>query len=241
MRTNVIAYYRCSTDDQAEEGLSLQTQRQKIMAYAGLYDLAVVAEYEDPGISAKSYGGLAGTLAHRPGLRSALRMLDRGEADGIVILKLDRLSRSVRDLDELVERYFASRFALLSVTENLDTRSASGRMVLSILAAVAQGERLLIGERTAAALAYKRQCGEFCGGEPPYGWKVGADKVHLIAHNGEQHAITVARSYRKLLSLRKVGAALNAHGIYPRSGGNWHAETVKALVGAKTIDEVAFA
>jgi hypothetical protein len=95
-------------------------------------------------------------------------MLKRSEAEALLIAKLDRLTRSVVDLGSLVERYFApGKAALLSVSEQIDTRSAAGRLVLDVLAS--QWEREAIGERTATAMQHKAAQGEYTGGPPPYG------------------------------------------------------------------------
>jgi site-specific DNA recombinase len=94
-----VAYLRCSTEDQATRGVSLEAQRAKVEAYAGLYDLQLVAVVEDAGVSARTLD--------RPGLQKALAMLARGEAQALIVLKLDRLTRSVRDLGELLEGPFA--------------------------------------------------------------------------------------------------------------------------------------
>lgn len=95
-RTRTIAYVRVSTDKQAEKGVSLEAQRAKLAAYADLYDLDVVEVVVDAGVSAKTL--------QRPGLTRALDMLRKGAADALLVVKLDRLTRSVRDLGELVER-----------------------------------------------------------------------------------------------------------------------------------------
>jgi DNA invertase Pin-like site-specific DNA recombinase len=163
-----IAYLRVSTEDQAAKGVSLQAQRAKVAAYADLYDLELIAVIEDAGVSAKTLD--------RPGLRQALAMLARGEARALVVMKLDRLTRSVRDLGALVDSYFAAgKNALLSVSEQIDTRSAAGRLVLNVLASVAQWEREAIVERTTVALAHKRSRGERVG-SIPYGYRVGPDR-----------------------------------------------------------------
>jgi site-specific DNA recombinase len=105
----------------------------------------------------------------------------------LLVVKLDRLTRSVKDLGVLVETYFlAGKWSLLSVSERIDTRTAAGRMVLNILAAVSQWEREAIGERTAEAAASKRQQREYTGSEPPYGWRLAADGIHLDPHREEQ-------------------------------------------------------
>jgi len=224
--TRTVAYLRVSTDKQAEHGVSLDAQRAKVEAYAGLYDLELVAVEVDAGASAKS-------LSHRPSLDRALAMLEAGEADALLVVRLDRLTRSVRDLGELVDRFQAGGWALLSVGEQVDTRTAGGRLVLNVLASVSQWEREAIGERTSVALQHKQARGEFTGGEAPYGWSVAADGVNLEAHDGEQEVIRGALELRAAgLSLRKVGAELEALGFLARGGRRWHPQTVKNLLAA---------
>lgn len=226
-RPRVVAYVRVSTEKQADHGVSLDAQRAKIAAYASLYDLDVVAVEVDAGISAGSLD--------RPALSRALAALESGRADGIVVVKLDRLTRSVRDLGTLVDRYFAAgRWSLVSVSENIDTRTAAGRLVLNVLGAVSQWEREAIGERTAAAMAHKRTIGEYTGGRAPYGWSVGSDGSTLTPCPVEQEIIRAARELAAAgMSLRAVGAALADRGLLPRSGGQWHAKTVRDLLAAE--------
>lgn len=129
MPTRTIAYLRVSTEKQADRGVSLDAQRAKVKAYAELFDLELTETIVDAGESAKHLD--------RPGLQRALAMLKAGEADALLVVKLDRLTRSVRDLGHLVEKYFApGKAALLSVGEQIDTRSAAGRLVLNVLASV---------------------------------------------------------------------------------------------------------
>jgi len=224
--TRAVAYLRVSTDKQADHGVSLEAQRAKVEAYAALYDLELVAIEVDAGASAKTLD--------RPALDRALGLLDRGEADALLVVKLDRLTRSVRDLGELVDRCQRAGWALLSVSEQIDTRSAAGRLVLNVLASVAQWERETVGERTAAAMAHKRALGEYTGGEAPYGYRVAEDGRRLEAHPGEQRVIRAARELREAgLSLRKIGAALEAERLLPRTAPRWHPETVKAALFAE--------
>ncbi len=113
----------------------------------------------------------------------------------------------------------------------IDTSTAMGRFFLTVMAGAAEMERNLICERTAAVMAHKRACGEYTGGRVPYGWRVSSDGVRLVPHEAEQQVIAAARELRESgLSLRRVGAALAAEGLLPRSGGRWHAETVKSLL-----------
>jgi len=131
MPTRTIAYLRVSTDKQADRGVSPDAQRAKLKAYAELYELDLVEVIVDAGHSAKSLDRL--------GVQRALGMLKAGDAEALLVVKLDRLTRSVVDLGTLVERYFApGKAALLSVGEQIDTRSAAGRLVLNVLASVSQ-------------------------------------------------------------------------------------------------------
>ncbi|MBY0275907.1 recombinase family protein [Candidatus Binatia bacterium] len=154
--SRLLAYARVSTDEQATTGVSLSAQRERIESYVRLYGGELIDVVVDAGVSAKTL--------RRPGLERLLQQLDEGEADGVVVAKLDRLTRSVRDLGDLVEKYFAEgRFVLLSVGEQIDTRSAGGRLVLNLLASVSQWERETIGERTKVALQHLQAQGAHIG------------------------------------------------------------------------------
>jgi DNA invertase Pin-like site-specific DNA recombinase len=222
--TRTIAYLRVSTDKQADKGVSLDAQRAKVAAYAQLYDLDLAEVIVDKGESAKTL--------NRPGLQRALAMLKSGDADALLVVKLDRLTRSVADLATLVERYFASgRSALLSVGEQIDTRSAAGRLVLNVLASVGQWEREAIGERTSAAMELKASRGEFTGGEAPYGFRLGRDGVHLEEIAAEQRVLVKARELRAAgLSLRATAAALDRLGLRSRVGKTFAAAQVARMV-----------
>lgn len=91
-----------------------------------------------------------------------------------------------------------------------------------------------IAELTRQAMTKKAARQEYTGGQVPYGWTLGADGVHLVADDRERRTIAAARSLREQgLSLRKVGEELAAEGMLPRSGGEWHAKTVRDLLNAE--------
>jgi site-specific DNA recombinase len=196
MRTRVVGYARVSTDRQADKGVSLESQREKIAAYAALYDLELV-DIVVESASAKSLD--------REGLQLALSSLREGRADALLVVKLDRLTRSVRDLGSLVEGYFiGGKSDLLSVTDHIDTRTASGRMVLNVLVTMFQWERESACERTRDALQLKKKRGDRLG-RPRFGWYVvsrtdpnNADaSIKVLVENPEEQAvITKARALR---------------------------------------------
>jgi site-specific DNA recombinase len=225
-RTRTVAYVRVSTDKQADKGVSLDAQRAKIEAYAALYDLDIVEVVVDAGASAKSLD--------RPGLTRALEMLRKGTADALLVVKLDRLTRSVRDLGELVERYFGSaKAALLSVSEQVDTRTASGRMVLNIMATISQWERETIGERTSTAMRFKAAQGEYIGGDAPYGYRIADDGVRLVPVDDEQVVLNEARRLRAAgMSLRGVARALDARGLRSRAFRAFSPAQIRRMVAS---------
>jgi site-specific DNA recombinase len=214
-----------STEEQATEGVSLDAQRSKLVAYADLYDLDLVAVEVDGGVSAKSLA--------RPGLAAAFDRLDRGDVEGLIVAKLDRLSRSVADWNGLIDRYFGDRAGrkLFSVGDSVDTRTASGRMVLNMLMTIAQWEREVIVERTRDAMAHKRARSEWLG-QVPFGFDLADDGKALVPNPLELEALDRVRGWRaEGWTLRKIAAELTARGIPTKQGRKaWNHATVADIL-----------
>ena len=207
-----IGYARVSTDRQ---DLSLEAQQSKIRAMAALQDKTV--EMIIDAVSAKSLD--------RPGMARLLALVDSGTVDTVIIAKLDRLTRSVKDLAELLERFQRKNVSLVSVAESLDTGSASGRLVLNIMVSVAQWEREAIGERTATALQHKRSHRQVFN-HTPYGYtRVGSA---LVASADEQAIIARIHALRANgATLESITGTLNSEAIpTKRAGGKWYARTI---------------
>jgi site-specific DNA recombinase len=168
--------------------------------------------------------GESGKSLDRPGIQSALAMLDRKEAHGLIVAKLDRLSRSVGDWDYLIANYFGEKAGcqLWSVSEAIDTRTSAGRLVLNILMSVAQWEREAIAERTRDALNHKRSRGERVSGRIPYGKALASDGIMLVPCQEEQDVLAIIRELRTAgMTLMAIAAELNRRGIQRREGGAW--------------------
>jgi len=148
----VIAYLRVSTEEQARSGAGLDAQRTKIVRACRERGWTLVDVVTDEGVSAKSTRG-------RQGLATVLDTLAAGKADALIVAKLDRLSRSVRDFCEMLDRSQRERWALVCLDLGLDTSTPTGKFTAQIIAAVAELERELIGQRTREALAEKRAQG----------------------------------------------------------------------------------
>ena len=208
--TKVIGYIRVSTWHQSEKGVSLEDQRKRLDAYAVAMGLELVGVEVDGGLSAKDMA--------RPGLKAALQALDAGKADGLLIFELARLTRSVRDLGDLLENYFASRFSLISVSDSIDTRTAAGRMVLNILTSVTQWEREATGERTKRALNLLKSQGVKLG--LPYMKDAVGDSVKIVKELYETGNYTH----------RTLADELNRRNIQTARGGKWWPKTVRTAL-----------
>lgn len=222
MPTRAVAYLRVSTDKQAERGLSLEAQREKLDLYSRLHELDVVEVIVDAGESGKSL--------ERPGLRRALELLQSGQADALAVVKLDRLTRSVRDLGTLLGTVFApGRAELLSVTESLDTRTPAGRLVVHILGAVSQWERESTAQRTSEVMLHMSQTGLFVGGTPPYGFTVIDGR--LVTDFAEKVVVDLILELAQAgQSFRAIARELKAQGIGTRAGRPFDSTQVRRVV-----------
>jgi len=222
----VIGYVRVSTEEQSNKGVSLDAQRAKLEAYAELYELELLDVIVDAGFSAKTLD--------RPGLQQALVKLDNGDAEAMLVYKLDRLTRSVSDMGTLINNYFGSRFNLLSVSDQIDTRSAAGRLVLNVLTSVAQWEREVISERTQVALAHKKAQGEHVG-SASFGYKMVEKKLARVEQ--EHQTIAVIQDMRNQgHTLQAIADYLNANGYQTQRGGKWYPTTITNVL-KKAVNE----
>jgi DNA invertase Pin-like site-specific DNA recombinase len=216
-----VLYIRVSTADQAEHGVSLDTQAERLAAYARASGLDVAGILREEGVS--------GTvpLTERPEGSRLARMIEAGRVRHVVALKLDRLFRSAVDALRTTEDWDRKGVSVHLVDmggQSLNTGSAMGRMMLTMLAGFAQFERDLTAERTVAALAHKRRNGEAYA-PTPYGKVRVGDRLEVSAE--EQGVIERIRAWRdRGLSLRSIVSRLNAEGVPAKRGGAWHASTV---------------
>jgi site-specific DNA recombinase len=224
--SRAVGYIRVSSDQQAESGLSLEHQREKVRAAATLHDLDLIDVIIDAAESAATLD--------RPGMHRMLELVRAKKVDTVIVLKLDRLTRNVRDLADLLESFRRGKVALMSVAESLNTETAAGRMVVNMLGVIAQWEREAIGERTSAALSAKRSRGERAG-TIPYGFALAADGSRLKANERERRTLRVMLECREAgYSLRDIAEELNRNGLTTRAGQPWRFEYVRSAL--KTID-----
>ena len=204
----IIAYIRVSSDKQADSGMSLEVQESQIRKYAELYDIGLSEIIVDAGESAKSL--------KRPGMLRLIELMDSNLCQGVLIVKLDRLTRSVKDLCYLLERYFSKDKILISVQEKIDTNSAMGRMVMNVVMSISQWEREATSERTKAILQHKKGNGERTG-NIPFGYKLADDGVHLEKALSEQRVIDFIKTQRSTgKTLAEISVDLASEQLYSR-------------------------
>ena len=212
-----FAYYRVSTDEQAASGNGLDAQ-------AATVEAAIAARGWDLVGTACDEGRSGGNL-RRPALLEALDRLDRGEADALVVAKLDRLSRSVFDFASLMARADRRSWRIVVLDVNVDTTTASGELMTTVVAAFAQYERRLIGARTSEAMQAMKARGVRLGRPVDL-----PDDVRR----------RIASERAAGLSLRAIANTLNAEAVPTAQGGaRWYASTVRDVLGSLALDAEA--
>ena len=212
--TNAITYARVSTGKQAESGLSLDDQRERMTAACMSRGWDIIAEHVDAGRSGRSMGA-------RPELNAALEALDAGEAQVLVCSKFDRLARSIIDLSRIMARADRHGWNLIVLDLDLDLSTPSGRMVGHIVGAVAQYESDIIAERVTMSHQQMRKRGKRSGMRPVTQQHI-RDEIIAARDNG--------------LSYRAIAADLTARAVPTARGGAWHAASVRQIVNGVMLD-----
>lgn len=211
-----ITYLRVSTEEQAESGNGLGAQRATVAAAVEHRGWDLVAELADEGLSAKNL--------NRPALLEALTRMDAGEADALVVAKLDRLSRSVLDFARITERAKRRGWAVVALDVDVDMTTPTGELVANITSSVAQWERRIIGVRTSEAMQVMKARGVRLGRPVELDDRV-RRRIGAERHQGR--------------ALRAIARDLNTEQVPTARGGTWHASTVRAVLDSLSLDEAA--
>lgn len=206
----VVGYTRVSTSDQADNGNGLAAQRAAIEAACARKGWKLVTILEDRGLSGKS-------RKDRKALEAAVAMCEAGAAQALVTAKLDRLSRSIIDFATLMEQARRAGWAIVVLDCDFDMTTPQGELMANMLAAFAQFERRVIGQRTKDALAVKKARGERAGGRPSTLPDRVVERIQREASEGK--------------ALNAIAKGLNADAIPTSQGGaKWYASSVSAVL-----------
>lgn len=219
MRTAV--YIRVSTEEQAREGFSIAAQREKLLAYVHSQDWKLASLYVDEGASAKD--------TNRPQLARLLSDIKYGGIDVVLVYRLDRLTRSVLDLYQLLQIFERHGVRFKSCTEVYDTTTAMGRLFITLVAALAQWERENLAERVKLGMEQMVKERKRPGGPPPYGYELIDGK--LTVHPLEASAVrSMFAQYARGDSPRAIADHANRQGSRGKNGAKWSASSVLRLL-----------
>jgi site-specific DNA recombinase len=230
MKPRAIGYIRVSTSGQAIDGVSLDAQRAKIEAWCESNGYRLADVFSDRGITGKR-------ADNQPALQRALKAACAKRGAALLVYSLSRLGRSTKDIIAIGEKVGKADVDLVSLSEQIDTTTAAGKMVFRMLAVFAEFERDLVSERTTAALAVKRANNERTG-QVPYGFDLADDGVTLVPNATEQEVLADILAMREAgETLQGITDALTERGVPTKTGNaTWNLWTVRGIlkrVGAK--------
>jgi site-specific DNA recombinase len=230
----VVGYTRCSTEEQAVDGVSLSTQLGRIEAWCEATGAELVETIED--------GAVSGTrpLADRPGGARVAALLEarNPDVDAVIIVRLDRLARNAADALHWLHKFAKGSLGLVSVDDHLDLASPQGKAMAQMSAVFAELERNLGAIRTSQSLCELRSQRKAYS-PTPYGFERCGD--NLVLHEPEQKALARMRRLRaKGKSYRAIATSLNRSGTPAKNGGVWHASSARSvLLTAPKLEGVA--
>jgi site-specific DNA recombinase len=219
-----VGYIRVSTNEQAMSGVSLDAQREAITAYCKMRGLELVQVLEDAGIS-------AGKALHSRPAGSEIAPLVKSGVQHVIAFKMDRLFRSTTDAIEQVAMWEKQNVSMHLVSMGgtaIDSSTATGKFMLTVLAGASEMERNLIRERTRNALQHKKSKGERISGRAPYGYRF--EEGMVVEDPPEKRTLKKIQKLRKKgLSYQKIADRLAKTKIFTRTGRPFSAVGVRHL------------
>lgn len=213
--TRAITYRRVSTDEQADSGLGLDAQARSITSSIEARGWVVIAEMADTGLS-----GSMAPIA-RPELAEALRILAAGEADALVVAKLDRATRSVADLCYLLDLSEQQDWHFVALDLGIDTSTPMGRAMAQMAGVFSELERKVIGQRTSDALQALKASGRRLGRPVEIDGKV---------------RIRISEAHAAGQSMNAIAKELNSEGVPTARGAKWYASTISRVLESVRLD-----
>lgn len=219
----VIGYARCSTTEQANDGLSIDTQRARIAAWAETNGATLLEVVADEGVSGTK------PLGDRAGGKRIAAILEarRTDVDAVIVVRTDRLGRDAAETLTLLKRFRTGRVGLVAVAQHLDLATPHGKAMAAMGAVFGELERDLLAERTSDALAELRRQGR-AWNHAPFGWR--SEGGHLVTVTDEQRTLARIRALRaEGKGFASVARILNDEGRRTKRGGQWQAMSVRSV------------
>ncbi|SES03332.1 recombinase family protein [Salipaludibacillus aurantiacus] len=216
-------YIRVSTDEQAKHGFSIRAQKDKLTKFATSQDWDIEDYYIEEGVSAKDM--------LRPELSRMFEDIKTGKIDVVLVYKLDRITRSVRDLYNILDLLEQHNCKFKSATEVYDTTSAIGRMFITLVASFAQFERENLGERVRMGMERMMEEGKFTGGISPFGYHYNKEAKTLVIDDDEAQVLRlIFDSYMRGLGEERTAKKVNQMGHTTRNGTTWTGKTIRDIL-----------
>ncbi len=219
-----VCYVRVSTTEQATQGISLEAQVEKLRAYCQMTGLEILRVIREEGISATK------PLKDRPGGKELIEIINKKQANHVVVFKLDRLFRNAEDALHVTNDWDSKGVTLHLVDmggQTMNTKSAIGRFFLNVMAGFAELERNMIAERTAMALEHKKRNLEAYAPTP-----LGYTRINDSLEKDEKEWEIVNLIFQlrsEKISYAKIAEELNNRGIPGKKGGKWYASSIRYI------------
>lgn len=225
MKEKTAIYIRVSTEDQAKDGFSIHAQHEKLTKYADANEWIIGDYYVDDGISGKN-------LIDRPEVTRMLEDVKNGKINNVLIYKLDRLTRSMKDLIYLIEFFESNNCTFNSQTEKIDTSNAVGRMFVKIIGIFAEFERENLAERVAFGYEQKTREGNYTNTNGVYGYDYIVGEKRLEINEAEAELVKkIFELYIDGESYHRIAKKFNITNVPTKRGGHWSASTIKSIIG----------
>lgn len=215
-------YIRVSTDEQAREGYSIDTQISKLKAYADFNGWQNIVIFCDEGESAKDM--------NRPDMKRLIKLIKKDHVAAVVTLHVDRLSRDLLDMLQFVTMCEDHKTAYICATLNFDTSTPIGRMVLQILTAFAEFERSMTATRVKSNMMNIIEKQKRYMAVPPFGYEYNEEKRLVIVPEEAKWVRKATDMFVAGHGYRAIAAWLNENGIRTRKGVLWTSSTVRQML-----------
>ena len=224
-RMIAAVYIRVSTEDQAREGFPLGEQKEKLLQLCAFKGYEVFKVYEDAGISAKD-------MEHRPKFQEMLNDVKTGKINYIVAYKLDRVTRSVRDLEELINILEKYNCYLICDRDDVNTSTANGRFFVRMLTVLSQLEIEIVSERTKFGLNGAIKVGHIPG-KVPLGYYRDTDKTLKVDITTKDIVLRIFELYLEGKSYQTISNILNEEKVLSPNNKKWCDSTIDRIINNK--------
>ena len=222
MRTAI--YIRVSTEDQATEGFSINAQKEKLTKYLEANEWELYNIYIDDGISGKN-------LKDRPQIKKLIEEIKKKNINNVLVYKLDRLTRSLADLMNLIALFDEYECSLNSQTEKLDTSNAVGRMFLKIIGTFAEFERENLSERVSFGYEQKTREGGYTNVNGVYGYNYVVGKGTLEINPLESEIVRdIYNMFLNGKAMMAIAKEFTEKKVSTKRGGSWSQSTIKSIL-----------